>query len=310
MAWTNAGYTNYGDPTQGSSRINDTNANATVLVGWEAHSTGVWQSTVWRDGRRWHLVDGANGGGVLECVTPDGSIVGGGTLQFDGTYWRRPAAYWTWNGDGWDEHVIGMLPFTSPVYGFATTLAMSNDGSVMGGIHDYGFRDYAGWLWTAQTGMLKVEDWLAYHGVSLTDPFQVEAISAISDNGRVIIGYGFDTVAPYMPRTFRITIDQEVAAPELAAGRMQLLAAYPNPFNPSTTVPLVLSAPATVSLVVFDTAGRRVRALHEGVLPAGRHEFVWDGRDTAGREQPSGVYYTRTRTPQGEDHCQRMVLIK
>ncbi|GIV58353.1 MAG: hypothetical protein KatS3mg042_1266 [Rhodothermaceae bacterium] len=45
---------------------------------------------------------------------------------------------------------------------------------------------------------------------------------------------------------------------------------YPNPFNPSTTLRIDLPAPARVTVEVFDLLGRRVLALPEAALPAGR----------------------------------------
>jgi flagellar hook assembly protein FlgD len=48
-------------------------------------------------------------------------------------------------------------------------------------------------------------------------------------------------------------------------------------------------------LEVYNVLGQRVRTLHRGVLPAGRHRFVWDGRDEKGRAAASGVYLYRLR---------------
>jgi pullulanase len=64
----------------------------------------------------------------------------------------------------------------------------------------------------------------------------------------------------------------------------------PNPFNPRTTLAFDLPDPADVRLTIYDVAGRQVRGLLDDRLPAGFHEVVWNGRDDAGRELPSGVY--------------------
>jgi hypothetical protein len=73
----------------------------------------------------------------------------------------------------------------------------------------------------------------------------------------------------------------------------RLLPCFPNPFNPETRVPFVLDRAGYVRLAVFDLAGRQIRVLAEGVLPAGEHERLWNGRDGAGRLVPSGVYFAR-----------------
>ena len=66
---------------------------------------------------------------------------------------------------------------------------------------------------------------------------------------------------------------------------------YPNPFNPAVVIPLELATDAAgVSLTVYDVLGRRVRQVWDGSLEAGRHRFVWDGRDDASKDVAAGVY--------------------
>ncbi|MCP4571007.1 MAG: hypothetical protein GY838_01520 [bacterium] len=90
----------------------------------------------------------------------------------------------------------------------------------------------------------------------------------------------------------------------------RLLGNHPNPFNPSTTIAYELAADGPVTLDVYDTAGRRVRRLLQGVvLDAGRAEIVWDGRDDRGRRAGSGVYLYRLVTTGGEA-VGRMTLVK
>ena len=89
-----------------------------------------------------------------------------------------------------------------------------------------------------------------------------------------------------------------------------LEANYPNPFNPSTTIPFRLEAPTAVTLGIHDVSGRLVRVLAEGsIFPAGSHELRWDGRDGAGRPAPSGVYFYRLETPAGAT-ARPMLLVK
>ena len=68
---------------------------------------------------------------------------------------------------------------------------------------------------------------------------------------------------------------------------------YPNPFNPTTRISFGLSAPARVSLRIYDAAGRLVRALVNEERRAARYEETWDGRDSNGRSVASGIYFYR-----------------
>jgi len=78
-----------------------------------------------------------------------------------------------------------------------------------------------------------------------------------------------------------------------APARTVLLGASPNPFNPRTAIRYELAREAKVRLAIHDAAGRRVRVLDEGRLPAGPHAADWDGRSDAGAVVPSGVYFCR-----------------
>ncbi|MYA24479.1 MAG: hypothetical protein F4Z30_17625, partial [Gemmatimonadetes bacterium] len=47
----------------------------------------------------------------------------------------------------------------------------------------------------------------------------------------------------------------------------------------------------SVSVRIYNELGQQVRVLAaEAVRPAGSYQFVWDGRDQAGRFQASGTY--------------------
>ena len=66
------------------------------------------------------------------------------------------------------------------------------------------------------------------------------------------------------------------------------LAAYPNPFNPSTTISFALPEADFVRIAVFDVAGRWIQTLVNEKRAAGRHSVTFDARDL-----PSGVYFAR-----------------
>jgi len=77
------------------------------------------------------------------------------------------------------------------------------------------------------------------------------------------------------------------------------ISAWPNPFNPRVTLSLEVAVAGPVRLDIFDVRGQRLRTLIDEVLPADRHEVLWDGTDTAGRSLPSGVYFARAVTVVG-----------
>jgi hypothetical protein len=103
-------------------------------------------------------------------------------------------------------------------------------------------------------------------------------------------------------RSETVSLSAHAAAP-------RLLGAYPNPFNPQTTLRFTLGAPARVRLTVHDVTGRHVRVIADEAFAAGMYERIWDGRDDGGRELASGIYLLRLNTVAGEQ-AQRLVLLR
>ncbi|MCB1151915.1 hypothetical protein KDK88_10210, partial [bacterium] len=75
--------------------------------------------------------------------------------------------------------------------------------------------------------------------------------------------------------------------------RVLSVAAWPNPFNPSTTVRFDLPAGAAGRTVVdiVNPRGERVARLLDEELAPGRHAVVWRGTDAEGRAVAAGAYY-------------------
>lgn len=71
-----------------------------------------------------------------------------------------------------------------------------------------------------------------------------------------------------------------------------LMPAYPNPFNPTTTVAFALPSAQFVTLTVFDMLGREVKRLVDGYLGAGDHEVQFHAGDL-----PTGLYMYRLAAP-------------
>jgi hypothetical protein len=100
------------------------------------------------------------------------------------------------------------------------------------------------------------------------------------------------------------------AAPEPGeAVQLRLSPGRPNPFGAETVLSFGLPQPGPVHLAVFDAAGRRVRTLVAGEMPAGPQEVVWDGTDDSGRDLASGAYFARLESG-GTVRLQSLVIIK
>ncbi len=80
--------------------------------------------------------------------------------------------------------------------------------------------------------------------------------------------------------------------------------AYPNPFNPSTTLSWNLDSTSEVMLRVMDVRGREVARLAEGSSGPGQFSMSWDASELS-----SGVYFIQLITPD-ESAIQKVMLLK
>jgi hypothetical protein len=126
-------------------------------------------------------------------------------------------------------------------------------------------------------------------------------LSAFAANGYVLLRFdaGNDNVNPsegwfiddlvLTDGNATVIADRKNRLPE----ENMLLSNYPNPFNPSTRIALMLPQSGTAQVRVYDLLGREVAEIFEGRLNSGRHEFKWNGTDRSGNSVSAGVYLLR-----------------
>ncbi|HLA99977.1 MAG TPA: T9SS type A sorting domain-containing protein, partial [Bacteroidota bacterium] len=93
--------------------------------------------------------------------------------------------------------------------------------------------------------------------------------------------------------------------------RYTLAQAFPNPFNPTTTIRYELPALSRVKLTVFNMLGQVVGLLEDGIQEAGYREVIWNALKMA-----SGVYIYKLEAvslsdpAKGVTQVMKMVLMK
>jgi len=90
---------------------------------------------------------------------------------------------------------------------------------------------------------------------------------------------------------------------------LSLLLNYPNPFNPQTTIEFAIPYSGHIELSVYNITGQKVRILAEGIYTAGKHQIVWDGKDSGGNTVSSGIYFYHLATEHGAE-TKKMMLVK
>jgi hypothetical protein len=85
--------------------------------------------------------------------------------------------------------------------------------------------------------------------------------------------------------------------------------AFPNPFNPKTTIAYTAPKAGDMTLKIFNVRGELVKTLIDGPVVAGTSQIVWDGDNNAGAKVSSGVYFYEARM--GNDVVvNKMALVK
>ena len=96
--------------------------------------------------------------------------------------------------------------------------------------------------------------------------------------------------------------------------KTQLLANYPNPFNPETWIPYELATDTHVRLTIYNTQGVVIRTLQLGHQSAGYYTgrdraAYWDGRNALGEQVASGLYFYQFETDE-MSLMRKMVILK
>ena len=80
--------------------------------------------------------------------------------------------------------------------------------------------------------------------------------------------------------------------------------AYPNPFNPTTTISFAIPAYAQVSIAVYNLQGREVVSLANGSYDAGYHQVIWNADSHS-----TGVYFVKM-VAGSYVNTQKLMLVK
>jgi hypothetical protein len=96
--------------------------------------------------------------------------------------------------------------------------------------------------------------------------------------------------------------------------RSELLANFPNPFNPETWIPFKLHKSSDISITIYDVHGQVVRKLELGSIPAGTYQTkakaaYWDGTNDMGERVASGVYFYQLKASEFTA-LRKMVILK
>ena len=219
---------------------------------------------------------------------------------------------WLLLGSGSDEHNVDSISIAPGEY---IVFGRNNDSSVNGGYN----ADYE------------------YSGFQLAN--SEDEIILIDDEGRVADQVAYDSSFPYLSGASMYlkniasdnAIDTSWAMSETPYGdgdygtpgrawddstsagiddvielpkEFVLYPAYPNPFNPTTTIRFSIAVTHASLLEIYDITGQMVETLVNERLLSGKHEIIWNASN-----QSSGVYFVRLSNSTFQQ-TKKLILLK
>jgi uncharacterized membrane protein len=312
--WTQAtGVVDLGGTTTGqASRANGVNHNASVIVGWVETPTGPWRPAAWVNGSLVLLTEYDDSGlflignGEAKATSSNGDIIVG--FSTDPDFHQRAASMWKRTaGVFGPTELLGWVDGTEPGSSFSSgglniPWAVSDDGSIVVGYCSFDGSPFntTGFVWTQNTGVVDVNQFLQDNGVLIDPNFSIQSLTAMTPDGTKIFGYGQMLTPPNTRKGFRINVPKTVGvSPPPPVARIELSSPRPNPSSSAIRMDLTLPAATSADLSVYDVSGRHLATLLHDELSAGRKSVTWDGRDANGSPVPAGLYFARLVTPQG-----------
>jgi len=149
-------------------------------------------------------------------------------------------------------------------------------------------------------------DWNLYaFGTGLRYTYLDDLFAQVGPNELIVTS--FDDGTPVAADTIGFTVTQT----GLTGGPSPLLRlqASPNPFRSSTGISFEVPERSRTTVTVYDLAGRAVRLISDSVMDSGSHTVTWDGKNAAGLQVSSGLYFYRL-TAGKESATRKMILLR
>lgn len=131
----------------------------------------------------------------------------------------------------------------------------------------------------------------------------VAIITGFDENSMLFEQEGLITVAN-LELTGPLSVDTDIVPFEVS-----LMANYPNPFNPSTTIDFSIQKGQNIRIVIYDILGQIIAELTNSHYSVGSYSVTWNGLNQNGLAASSGVYIYSLISESGSV-SQKMLLTK
>jgi len=176
--------------------------------------------------------------------------------------------------------------------------------------------DDAGRVWGSGYGATGYYEDGEWHTIDILNPHASSSFTVNGNGGYALNSFDIDIYGDpgHMERTDSYGIWEFVPGPVSVEEEPEPLpvlesTAYPNPFNPSTTIQFSLPKAAETTLSVYNISGQKVATIAHDYYSAGIHSVRWDAMTDSGNQCSSGIYLYRIQT-QYADTSGKIVLMR
>jgi hypothetical protein len=260
--------------------------------GWLIKTDGTGHTT-------WNRYIGQAGDEVFRCVrqTPDGGYIIAGTSNSSSGDDRPYLVKTDSSGTVRWYHVYGPTLTSGAFY---SVEVLPGGNYIAAGSLDRR-------MYIVRTDSAGTVRWDEEYGNGSADAIAY-AMQPTRDASYVMAGYTVSSTTGwdiYAMKTGRDRLTPNAADPQLAPlPSGYALSAYPNPFNPATTLSFVLPHREHARIEIHDVTGRQVDVLADRVYEQGEHRIYFNAAAL-----PSGIYFARLTTPSFAA-TQKMLLLK
>ncbi len=236
----------------------------------------------------------------LYMLSVDSPLIDQG--QPDPSFDRKPVdvigneRIWDGDGDGNERMDIGCYEyqFMAP----PENLSAEQEGENVHLIWDHACRSLN--RWNIYRDSTLIDSTSPEYGNQYTD-----GVVPVGEHSYYITArYGNIETSPSNVATITVSTDEtDILVPPF------LVSAYPNPFNPETTIFYSIPQKGEIEIDVFNIKGQKVRTLINEQQEAGQHSVVWNGRDVANKACSSGIYFYRLKNG-SYSKTRKMILLK
>lgn len=201
----------------------------------------------------------------------------------------------------------GTLEWThhnSYMYSEGLSIEPTHDGGVIAAGYVYPYDAFGRFILVVKQGGIASWIWNTQNWWQDADIIAIDIVQT-SDDGYVVLANSVNANSHLQETVLiRLASYEPVENPFILAPSSFDLSAFPNPFNPNTTLSFTLPQTEEVRLTVYDILGSEVKILQDGIAEAGEHQFSFDGSSL-----PSGIYFARLES-KGMVKTQKLLLLK